>query len=621
MPTHGTDIDSHAIHLNNIMSDELVHFSFVHINDLYELLPSGGEGGVARLATLRNNIQQSNPPNDPTITMLAGDLFSPSALSTVPVNGKPLNGKQMVDVMNVMGLNMSTLGNHETDVEAADFKARLTESQFPWLCANANNMDYPNLIESLVIEHEGVKVGIFGLTLDSNNKVYQSYTNFSVALELAAKKVKQFQDDGVDVIIALTHLPMTHDQVLAASVPGIDLIMGGHEHTAMINQTRGFPSVFKADSNVRSAWIHDLYFNVSAPRSDRSFNFFSGLVAIDDQLPDDPVVGQAVSRWVDEAFAGFEKAGFHPDQPLAYLTEPLIGNNEIIFNQRTLLTDLFNLALLEECYKYEKPDFHVPQIEATLFNAGAIRIDDTIPADTHIIEYDAIRTSPYLNSGAIANITGALLKRTLDTSQAYLSNSQTLHSYPNITKGDAGSAAGEWLINGKALDVNRWYVVGLLQYLLRGKDPYDFLNPMGPSSNQLKVLAQDEGDVRRSLIDQIRQYFAPTPTPDPDPEPKPSEKILGLPKWAFIVVAALIVLVVGFIAYRIMRWARRRRMEHKALDEGLAYSEWDDVERHNGGGGIKGQPHTNNVMTAQERRDLDLLQQRYSANSLYEDQA
>src|SRR4029453_16516021 len=59
-----------------------------------------------------------------TITVLAGDLFNPSAQGLARVEGERLYGRQIVDVMNAVGLDYATFGNHEFDLSRADFLKR-----------------------------------------------------------------------------------------------------------------------------------------------------------------------------------------------------------------------------------------------------------------------------------------------------------------------------------------------------------------------------------------------------------------------------------------------------------------------------------------------------------------
>src|SRR3954453_9798086 len=111
---------------------ERVPFTILHINDLYEITPVAGgkEGGLARLATLKKNLKRENPR---TYMFIAGDVISPSALGTAKVNGQPLAGEQMIAVLNAVGLDYATFGNHAFDVKAQQFRARMKQSRATWL--------------------------------------------------------------------------------------------------------------------------------------------------------------------------------------------------------------------------------------------------------------------------------------------------------------------------------------------------------------------------------------------------------------------------------------------------------------------------------------------------------
>ncbi|UZQ54315.1 hypothetical protein OOK60_17845 [Trichothermofontia sichuanensis B231] len=99
---------------------ETIQITLLHLNDIYEITPieQGQRGGMARVATLRQQLLARNPH---TYTLLAGDAFSPSALGTAMVNGERLAGRQMVAVMNAIGFDYATFGNHEFDLPEAAF--------------------------------------------------------------------------------------------------------------------------------------------------------------------------------------------------------------------------------------------------------------------------------------------------------------------------------------------------------------------------------------------------------------------------------------------------------------------------------------------------------------------
>ena len=76
--------------------------TIAHINDVYELEPieGGAYGGMARVATLFDRLRRAGP----LLTTLGGDFLSPSAIGTARVDGEPLRGRQMVDVLKQIGL-------------------------------------------------------------------------------------------------------------------------------------------------------------------------------------------------------------------------------------------------------------------------------------------------------------------------------------------------------------------------------------------------------------------------------------------------------------------------------------------------------------------------------------
>jgi len=118
--------------------DSKIHVTILHFNDVYEITPvsGGNEGGLARVATLRNQLLALNPN---TITTLGGDLFSPSAIGTAKYLGDQLAGRQMVDVLNQLELDYATFGNHEFDLKEEQFNKRMDEAKFTWISSNVVN--------------------------------------------------------------------------------------------------------------------------------------------------------------------------------------------------------------------------------------------------------------------------------------------------------------------------------------------------------------------------------------------------------------------------------------------------------------------------------------------------
>ncbi|MCI5209241.1 MAG: bifunctional metallophosphatase/5'-nucleotidase, partial [Candidatus Electrothrix sp. ATG2] len=270
--------------LSPVTNNSEVSITILQMNDVYEIDPVNGgrEGGLARVASLRDQLLQRNPN---TLTVLAGDLFSPSALGTAPYKDGRLNGRQIVASMNALGLDYITFGNHEFDLKKGPFYERLKESEFKWVSSNCfteNGTDFPGVSQTEIIDINGVKIGFFAVTLTKNRVDYVSYKD---PFEVAEQKVAELRP-VVDILIALTHLNMDDDVRLANRFPEIDLVLGGHEHENMqFWRGKDFTPIFKADANARTVYIHDLLFDKDGDKGN-ALTITSKLQRITAALPD-----------------------------------------------------------------------------------------------------------------------------------------------------------------------------------------------------------------------------------------------------------------------------------------------------------------------------------------------
>lgn len=458
--------------------------TFMQINDVYEMTPVGGEGGVARLATLRKELLEANPN---TYTVLSGDLFSPSALGTAKVDGERLAGKQMVAAMNAFGLDYATLGNHEFDVKEEQFHQRLEESSTTWFSSNVRDAagePFANISGSIILKvsddaEREVKIGLFGLTLPSNPVPYVSYID---PFDAARKEVEALGGE-VDILVAVTHLSMAQDKQLADAFPDIDLIIGGHEHeNAIAFHGPGSTPITKADANARTAYIIDLEYD----HDSEEIEIEPRLQKITSEIADDPEVAEVVNFWLERAFAGFREQGFNPTYPIASVTDALDGTEASVRTQSTTLTSLIAESMLASA----------PGTELSIYNGGSIRIDDTV-APGPLTEYDVIRILPF--GGAILSVemTGSLLKQTLDQGLANSGLGGYLQT-ANVTNAD-----GVWNIQGQALDPNASYQVAINDFLLTGKEQnLEFLG-----DNPDLTVKGEHTDLRKALINQLKETY------------------------------------------------------------------------------------------------------------------
>lgn len=460
-----------------------VKIAFVHINDVYEIAPiSGGKhGGLARVQTLVNEVKQETKY---TYTVLAGDFINPSAIGTAKVNGKRLNGRQIVGVLNAMRWDYITLGNHEFDLGREVLISRLNEAKFKTIINNVKDQEtqqpFINTQPHEILEVEGVKIGITGVTLPVN----KPFLAISDPLQAAEEAINGLKKENIDILVFISHLDFIDDEILAKKFPEIDLIMGGHEHEN-IYARRGsnLTPIAKADANARSAYVHTLSYDTQQ----KSLNITSQLHPIDQSTPEDPKVKKAVSYWLDMAYQAFREDGFNPDNIIAISSDALDGLEANVRNQSTSLTQLIGASAL---HAFE-------DAELSLVNSGSIRIDDIIPSGP-ISEYDVIRILPFGGDYALYSIPGDILERALNVG---LENKGT-GGY--LIQANAQYTEGSWLIEGKKLDVNRSYQTASSTFLMtKGDRNLGFL----VKNKRIKRISNKSINVQKALISELKKIY------------------------------------------------------------------------------------------------------------------
>ncbi len=468
---------------------QTVSFTIVHVNDVHDIAPasSSNGGGMARLATLKKQLQRENPN---TFLILAGDYFSPSAIASAKVDGKRLAGRHMVDLMNHVGLDYLTFGNHEFDLSENEFKERMSEVHAKWASANvrdAAGQPWPGVPDHQIFtvkdrKGNSIKVGIFGVTINSNKASYVSYLD---AMQAAREQVKLLRPQ-VDVLIALTHEGYEQDQQLVATL-SVDLLMGGHDHENM-QYWRGpnMVPMFKADANLRSAYVHKLRFDKKTKR----LVIDSKLVPFNRDIPQDPAIAKLADQWMERGFAAFRQAGFEPKEHVADIPTLLDGREAKVRNGSTNLTELIGRAFLSE----------VPGADAAIYNSGSIRFDDVLPPGP-VTQYDVIRVLPFGGNVVDVQIKGDLLEKVLNAGRASKGKGGWLQT-ANTSFDDETST---FRIAGAPLDRERVYRVAITDFLMRGGElGMEFLTREAPGV----ISATDKRDVRFAVIEELKRFAA-----------------------------------------------------------------------------------------------------------------
>ncbi len=478
------------------IDDAKISFTFLQLNDVYEIAPlEGGKvGGLARVAQIRNQLMNENPN---TLTFMAGDFLNPSLLGTMRQNGERIRGRQMVEVMNALGVDLVTFGNHEFDLSKANLQKRLNESNFAWTSANVRQKvagtTYPfykerngikefasdtHIFELQDADGTRIKIGFFGVLIPSNPTSYAEYTDMFEQAQRAYASLK----DRVDVIFGLTHVTVEQDKKIAQLLPELPLIMGGHEHHNMLLEV-GKTKIAKADANAKTVYAHRLNYNTKT----KELRLNSELIAVNEATGEDPEVKELVDQWNQVLETQIKKIVANPYEVIYTTQEALDGRDTPIRSQQTNLGALITRAMAHGFNN---------EVDAAIVNGGSIRIDDQLEGT--ITPIDIFRVLPFGGGILKVQLKGSLLNEVLDYGKSRAGKGAYLQ-YTAIEND------GTWKINGKSIEADMVYTVAFSDYLLKGFD-IPFLKP--DNSGVIAVETPKENsraaDIRKVVIDYLK---------------------------------------------------------------------------------------------------------------------
>jgi 5'-nucleotidase len=214
--------------------DETFALTIMHSNDTHAAHQpnSAGDGGVARQAAVINQIRAEGGN---TLLLDAGDRFTGTLFHRVYL------GQDQVEIMNLLGYDAMTLGNHEFDNGDEVLLAFLQGVDFPVVSANITFADtsLANIVQPYaVLDVAGQMIGVIGLTTADTPEIASpgAGTMFSSDLVGAVEgAVAELTEQGVNKIIALTHIGIDVDQSILTQLNGVDVVLGGHSHTLLAN--------------------------------------------------------------------------------------------------------------------------------------------------------------------------------------------------------------------------------------------------------------------------------------------------------------------------------------------------------------------------------------------------
>ncbi|OZI13478.1 bifunctional metallophosphatase/5'-nucleotidase [Bacillaceae bacterium SAS-127] len=470
--------------------------SLMHTNDTH-----GNLDNAAKKMTAIKEVRAKKPN---ALLVDAGDVFS----GTLYFN--EFKGQADLKFMNLMGYDVMTFGNHEFDLGSspeghqalADF---IKGAKFPFVSSNidfsgddkfkglfsdviSSEPEKGKIYNGIIKEVDGQKVGFFGLTTEdtkdissSNKVVFENY------LQEAEKAVKAFEGQGVDKIVAVSHIgyddneAVDNDLTLAAKVDGIDVIVGGHSHTKLSE-----PTVVTKDEAGKAkdptVIVHADQYNKVLGTLDVQFDKAGKVIGHAGQLIE--IKEQAEDTEAKALLAPYtEKINEIKNTPTGGTAEKLLDNPRTsgddtkpsVRKNETELGNLITDGMLKKAKEYNS------NVVMALQNGGGIRV----PIDQGPITVgEVITVLPFGNTLATMSVTGAELKEAFETSVSTLpkENGGFLHVSGAKVEYDSSKLAGERVMSisykqadGTYAEIKdtETYTVATNAFTAKGGDGYD----------------------------------------------------------------------------------------------------------------------------------------------------
>ena len=226
------------------------HSTIEPVSQYSKVKEAAGKAGCVRRATMVKQLREQNPD---ILLFDSGDFSQGSTYYTM------YKGEVEVGLMNIMGYNAATLGNHEFDFGLDNLAKLARQALFPIVCSNCDFTGTPcqDVIKRYcVIERKGLRIGVFGLSPKIDGLIMKENivgVKYIDPIEATKEVVTLLRGkEHCDIVICLSHLgwglapEFIDDQLLISSTSGIDLVLGGHSHTYMremkwVDNAEGMP--------------------------------------------------------------------------------------------------------------------------------------------------------------------------------------------------------------------------------------------------------------------------------------------------------------------------------------------------------------------------------------------
>ena len=435
----------------------------LHTNDTHgQVLPVNGRGGLAERATYVNRVRAENQN---VLLLDAGDMNTGTAISNM------FAAEPDVRSYNIMGYNAMAVGNHDVSYGRERFRMQGELADFPIFTSNI--MDGRNFLggrQYIVRDFDGFRVGIFAITTLRTREIasgpFVQGLDFVNEIEAARRAVNLLRGrEAVDIVIALTHIGDVSEvaghvtsPVLAAAVPGIDLIVDGHSHTFFTEPT------IVGDTRIVSVGTRGLQVGTAE------------IVIVDGNI-------------ADFVWEPVEIAGFTPDAAVSAMLAPYItaaeealgevvgrAADEFVFGDR--LTRFRETAIgnmVTDGMAWFARDSFGQTVDFAFTNGGGIRA----PLPSGDITRGGILTVlPFENFVYVASLSGARVVELFDFIATIPPGNGGFPQFSEevrYTLNVQGQSISDLTIGGRPVDPNRTYRFVTNDFTLGGGDGYTVL--------------------------------------------------------------------------------------------------------------------------------------------------
>ncbi|WP_227267756.1 bifunctional metallophosphatase/5'-nucleotidase [Roseobacter weihaiensis] len=445
-------------------------------------------GGSARLVTA---IAEARDRAENSILVDGGDQFQGTLFYTY------YKGALAAEMMNKMGYDAMTVGNHEFDDGPEVLRGFMDAVNFPVLMSNADVTREPLLADklpkSIVIERGGEKLGLIGLTPEDTDELASPGDNITFSDPVAAVQgeVDKLTAEGVNKIIVLSHSGYGVDQRVAAETTGVDVIVGGHSNSLLSNTAEDavgpYPTMV-GDTAIVQAYAYGKFLGELNVTFDDQGNLTEAVgepLIMDAAVPADAATAQRIA----EAAKPLDEIR---NRVVAETATEIVGVREECRAQECAMGNLIADAMLARVKDQG--------IDVAIQNGGGIRA--SIDAG-EVTMGEVLTVLPFQNTLSTFQVTG-------DTIVAALENGVSQHeeeagrfpqvagmSYAFDITQPAGSRISDVMIGGAPIEMDKLYGVVSNNYIRNGGDGYDMFKD-----------AQNAYDFGPDLADVTAEFIA-----------------------------------------------------------------------------------------------------------------